>query len=71
MRAVWFFGGVALGGVLVLMATQPGASEGACCRRVASAARDQIADGLGIPGGVLDFLGITGHLPGLIDKAGL
>lgn len=70
MRLVYFMGGVAVGGGLLLWLTQP-TTEGKCCARVALGARDELATRTGIPGSFFDFFGVTNHLPALLDKAGL
>ena len=71
-KLVWLAVGVGVGAVLVLQ-LRP-ANTDVCCQRVAIAARDQIAAATGtgrIGATLLDFLGVTKHLPAIIDGAGV
>ena len=51
------------------------ANTGNCCARVAAGARDQIAEATGpfapLTAFALNLLGITPHLPRLLDDAGV
>ncbi len=68
MKALLWFGVGALVGALVL---QP-ASEGACCRRVGQAVRDEAVDALGGWAGTAgDLLGVWDRAPGLLDFFGV
>ena len=68
--AAWFALG-ALVGVAVFSRIKP-ANTTSCCTRVANAARDEIAGKAGplapVVSGALDVIGVTPHLPGLIDQ---
>lgn len=67
---MWFGGGL-LVGVAVMARLKPN-NETTCCRRVAAAARGQIGDTFGPWGaGLVDWLGLEPHLPGIIDAAGV
>lgn len=69
-KALCFAGGVAVG--VAIMARLKPASEASCCRRVAAAARAQVNDATaGVGGSILDLLGLSDHLPALIDAAGV
>lgn len=66
------------GGFLIgvaLMSRLKQAPESSCCRRVAFGARDTIAGKAGplsgAVAGILDGLGITEHLPSLLDVFGV
>lgn len=71
--ALAFVGGLLVGVALVTRIKQ--ANESTCCQRVAFGARDTIADKAGAAGGLvsglLDGLGLTKHLPGLLDTFGI
>lgn len=69
----WFAVGVVAG--VVVFSRIKTANESTCCQRVAYGARDKIS-GLagpfdGLVSGVLDGLGLTKHLPGLLDTLGV
>lgn len=71
--ALWFIGGALLG-VAVMSRIKP-ANESSCCKRVAIGGRDKIAGYAGplspLVGGALDALGLTDHIPGILDQAGV
>lgn len=71
--AAWFFGGFALG--VFVIANLKQANESNCCARVAIGARDTIAGAAGpakgIVAGALDALGLTKHLPSILDGLGV
>lgn len=71
--ALWFALGAVTATILVTRIKTANTSN--CCTRVAYAARDKIADQAGplsgVVGDALDALGLTSHLPGLLDTAGV
>lgn len=71
--AIWFGVGLVVG-VVVITRIKP-ANTSSCCTRVAYGARDTIAGYAGpldsVAAGALDFLGVTNHLPGLLDQLGV
>lgn len=70
--ALWFLAGATVATVVVTRLVP--ASETSCCHRVAIAARDRIASKTGplasLTSGLLDGLGLTNHLPSLLDTFG-
>lgn len=74
MPAVYIAGGMVAGGLLMFLVLTPPTNDSACCRKIATVARDEISTRTG--GGkaladIFDLLGITNHLPTIVDKAGL
>lgn len=71
--AAWFALGALVGVVVVTRIKS--ANTSSCCKRVAIGARDQLAGYTGPFDGatsaLLDGLGLTEHLPGLIDQLGV
>lgn len=69
----WFAVGL-LVGVVVITRIHP-ATDTSCCQRVAYGARDKIAGYAGpfsgLVSGALDGLGLTQHIPGLLDTLGV
>lgn len=73
MKGLLWFGLGALVATVVITRITP-ANESSCCKRVAQGARDKIDDalgGTGVVGGILDGLGLTEHLPSVIDTFGV
>ena len=73
MSGLWFVAGL-LVGVAVISAINP-ANTSSCCQRVNAGARDKIAGYTGplapATSSLLDSLGLTGQLSGLLDTLGV
>jgi hypothetical protein len=74
MKGALLFGGGFLVGLALMSRIKP-ANESNCCKRVAFGARAVIADGVGPLGGFVtgafDALGLTQHIPRLLDEFGV
>lgn len=74
MKEVLLVGGGFLFGIALMSRLKP-APDSSCCRRVALGARGVIAEKAGpfgsVVSGLLDGLGITDHLPSLLDVFGV
>jgi hypothetical protein len=73
VKAGWFALGLVVG--VAVMTRVKAANTASCCQRVAYGARDKIAGYAGpldgLVSGLLDGLGITDHIPGILDQLGV
>lgn len=74
MRDLLVFGGGLLLGVMVMSRLKP-ANESNCCKRVEFGIKAEITDAVGPLGGAIngafDALGLSKHLPRLLDDFGV
>lgn len=70
--SLWFVVGVVAGAAVGARIAQ--ANTSSCCRRVEAGARERILEQGAVGGlalGVIDALGLSPHIPGLLDAVGV
>ncbi len=64
-----FFLGAVVGVLVGVALVKSSKGDAPCCDKLKRAV-DAKAGGTGLVGGALDALGLTGHLPGILDAVG-